>query len=120
MPSFFFLNRSSMQRRSSPSFTAPSSCYPIPHSQITTPPCTTSTNLLPKKIKSAALINEGDGWINSKTLISDSGVHTKYTTTESLFSHSLFGYTKFKGSFFHFFSNEVEKHKVQLIEFFFL
>ncbi len=43
-------------------------------------------------IKSSALINEGDGWINSETLISDSGVHTKYTTTESLFGHSLFGY----------------------------
>jgi hypothetical protein len=37
----FFLNSSSMQRRSSPSFPPPSSCYPIP--------CTTSTNLLPKK-----------------------------------------------------------------------
>ncbi len=56
-------------------------------------PCTTSTNLLPKMIKFAALINEGDGWINSRTLISESGIHTKCTTIESLFGHSLSGYT---------------------------
>jgi hypothetical protein len=55
-------------------------------------PCTTNTNLLPKMIKSAALINECDGWINSKTLISEFGIHTKYTTIESLFGHSLSGY----------------------------
>jgi len=54
--------------------------------------CTTSTNLIPKMIKSAALINECDGWINSRTLISESGIHTKYTTIESLFGHSLSDY----------------------------
>jgi hypothetical protein len=43
-------------------------------------------------IKSAALINEGDGWINSRTLISESGIHAKCTTIESLFGHSLCGY----------------------------
>jgi hypothetical protein len=43
-------------------------------------------------IKSAAFINECDGWINSRTLISESGIHTKYTTIESLFGHSLSGY----------------------------
>jgi hypothetical protein len=58
-------------------------------------PCTTSTNLLPKMIKSAALINECDGWINSRTLISESGIHTKYTTIESLFGHSLSCYMPF-------------------------
>jgi len=56
-------------------------------------PCMTSTNLLPKMIKSATLINECDGWINSITLISESGIHTKYTTIESLFDHSFSGYT---------------------------
>ncbi len=56
-------------------------------------PCTTSTNLLPKMKKSAALINECDDWINSRTLISESGIHTKYTTIESLFGHSLSSYT---------------------------
>ncbi len=55
-------------------------------------PCTTSINLLPKMIKSTALINECDGWINSRTLISESSIHTKYTTLESLFGHSLSGY----------------------------
>ncbi len=55
-------------------------------------PCTTNTNLFPKMIKSAAFINECDGWINSRTLISESGIHTKYTTIESLFGHSLSGY----------------------------
>jgi len=43
-------------------------------------------------IKSAAFINEGDGWINSRTLISEFGIHTKCTTIESLFHHSLSGY----------------------------
>jgi hypothetical protein len=54
-------------------------------------PCTTSTN--DKMIKFAALINECDGYINSRTLISESGIHTKYTTIESLFGHSLSCYT---------------------------
>jgi hypothetical protein len=44
-------------------------------------------------IKSAALINEWDDWINSRTPISESGIHTKYTTIESLFGHSLSGYS---------------------------
>ncbi len=89
------LNSSSMQCRSTPSLAPPSSCYPIPHSQIVIPPCIpciTSTNLLPKRIKSVALINEGGGWINFKILISDSGVHTKCTTTDIWFGHPLFGY----------------------------
>jgi hypothetical protein len=43
-------------------------------------------------IKSAALINEGDGWINFRTLISESGIHAKCTTIKSLFGHSLSGY----------------------------
>jgi len=64
-------------------------------------PCMTSTNLLPKMIKSAALINECDSWINSKTLISESGIHTKYTTIESLFGHSLSGYIMFSKLFIH-------------------
>jgi hypothetical protein len=55
-------------------------------------PCTTSTIILPKIIKSAALINEGDSWINWETLISESGIHTKCTTTEYLFGHPLCGY----------------------------
>jgi hypothetical protein len=46
----------------------------------------------PKRIKSAALINEGGGWTNSKVLISDYGIHTKCTTTKILFGHPLFGY----------------------------
>jgi hypothetical protein len=56
-------------------------------------PCTTSTNLF-RKIKVATLINECDGWINYRTLISESGIHTKYTTIDSLFGHSLSGYTR--------------------------
>jgi hypothetical protein len=51
-----------------------------------------NTNLLPKRIKSAAFINEVNGGINSQTLISESDIHTKDTTTESLFGHPLFGY----------------------------
>jgi hypothetical protein len=43
-------------------------------------PCTTNINLLPKMMKFIALINECDDWINSRTLISESGIHTKYTT----------------------------------------
>jgi len=43
-------------------------------------------------IKYAALIDEGDSWINSRTLISESGIHAKCTTIESLFGHSLSGY----------------------------
>jgi hypothetical protein len=43
-------------------------------------------------IKSAALINEVDGDINSKTLISESGIHTTDTTIKFLFSHTMFGY----------------------------
>ncbi len=79
------LNSSSMQHRSTPSFAPPSSCYLIPHNKIAIPPCIaciTSINLFPKRIKSAALTKEGDGWTNSKVLISDSGIHTKCTITE--------------------------------------
>jgi hypothetical protein len=43
-------------------------------------------------IKSAALINEGDSWINFRTLIGESGIHAKCTTIESLFGHSLLSY----------------------------
>ncbi len=94
----FFLNSSSMQRRSTPSFVPPSSCYPIPHSQITIPPCIpciTDTNLLPKKDKICRSHQWRRRWINFKTLISDSSVHTKCTTTEILFSCPLFGYNGF-------------------------
>ncbi len=50
-------------------------------------PCKSSINLFPKRIKSVALINEGGNWTNSKVLISDSGIHTKCTTTKNLFSY---------------------------------
>jgi hypothetical protein len=56
-------------------------------------------------IKSAALINECDDWINSRTLISESGIHTKYTTIESLFGHSFSGYNMFKIRSSRFFKN---------------
>jgi hypothetical protein len=58
-------------------------------------PCTTNINLLPKMMKFIALINECDDWINSRTLISESDIHTKYTTIESLFGHSFSCYNAF-------------------------
>jgi hypothetical protein len=47
----------------------------------------------------AALINEVDGGINSKALISEFGIHTINTTTDSSFGHSLFGYIGLKTGF---------------------
>jgi hypothetical protein len=46
-----------------------------PHSTLPCIPCTTSINLLPKRIKSSALINERGDWINFKAMISDSSIH---------------------------------------------
>jgi hypothetical protein len=40
----------------------------------------------------AVLINEVDSGINSKALISEFGIHTIDTTTDSSFGYSLFGY----------------------------